>query len=245
MQTATRTTKTNRTFTFLRRHGWALSVLIGAGGLYFPRLGLLVPGIMGALLVTGVFRGRYWCGNICFHGSFFDRALMPLSPERRIPRFFRSPILAAAVLGFFLFQMGRRLWSVWGADPGTMPPLDRIGAIFSGTYLVVLVAGALLGLLFHSRTWCRFCPMGTAAGLLHRWGKKTGLSGPRDRVLGMTEPARCRRCGQCARVCPVQLEPWQGHHPDCGFGDPRCIRCGVCVRHCPPGILQLMRPPAA
>lgn len=244
MKTPTRTSKTDRTFSAVRRHAWILSVLIGAGGLLVPRLGLLVPLIMVALLGTSLFRGRYWCGNVCPHGSFFDRIIMPLGPERPIPGFLRSRGVAAGVLLFFLVNTVRRaaaLFSVLGA--GSAPLADRAGALFAGIYLVVLLAGGLLGLVLHSRTWCQFCPMGTMAGILHRLGKKTRLAAGRDRVLTLSDPGRCRQCGQCARVCPMQLEPWQNHSPDRGFTNPRCIRCDTCVRHCPLGLLSLARVP--
>jgi ferredoxin-type protein NapH len=69
--------KTNRAFTSIRRYGWLFTLLVALGGLWLPRLGLLVILIMVALTISSFFTGRYWCGNICPHGSLFDVVLMP------------------------------------------------------------------------------------------------------------------------------------------------------------------------
>ena len=61
--------KTNRTFTFLRRNAWLFTIVVAIGGLFQPRLGLLVIPVILALTLMSIFRGRYWCGNFCPHGS--------------------------------------------------------------------------------------------------------------------------------------------------------------------------------
>ena len=62
--------KANRTFTAWRKYGWILTFLIAFGGLFEHKLGLLVPfGVMLGLMITSLFDGRFWCGNVCPHGS--------------------------------------------------------------------------------------------------------------------------------------------------------------------------------
>ncbi|MDD2630217.1 MAG: 4Fe-4S binding protein, partial [Limnochordia bacterium] len=51
---------------------WLLMPIIALGGLYYHKLGLLLLPIMLTLIVLGVFRGKYWCGKLCPHGSLFD-----------------------------------------------------------------------------------------------------------------------------------------------------------------------------
>ena len=58
-------TKTKRAFTPLRKYAWLFTLLVAIGGLWEPRLGLLVIAVMAALTITALFKGRYWCGNVC------------------------------------------------------------------------------------------------------------------------------------------------------------------------------------
>ena len=65
--------KANRTFSTIRKYAWIFTVLVAIGGLWEPKLGLLVILIMMGLTITAFFTGRYWCGNFCPHGSLFDK----------------------------------------------------------------------------------------------------------------------------------------------------------------------------
>lgn len=56
--------KTNRTFSVLRKNAWVFTLLVAIGGLWEPKLGLLVILIMAGLMITGFFTGRFWCGNL-------------------------------------------------------------------------------------------------------------------------------------------------------------------------------------
>ncbi len=84
--------KTNRTFTLIRKYGFIFTLLVAIGGLWYPKLGLLVIPVMIGLMLYSFFKGRYWCGNICAHGSLFDSLLMPISRNAKIPAFFQIKI---------------------------------------------------------------------------------------------------------------------------------------------------------
>ena len=81
--------KTNRTFTAIRKYGWLFTLLVAIGGLFEPKLGLLVIFIMAGLMTTSFFSGRYWCSNICPHGSLFDTLLLSISRNSKIPEFLK------------------------------------------------------------------------------------------------------------------------------------------------------------
>ena len=75
--------KANRTFTAWRKYGWILTFLIAFGGLFEHKLGLLVPfGVMLGLMITSLFDGRFWCGNVCPHGCWFDSILLRYSKNK-------------------------------------------------------------------------------------------------------------------------------------------------------------------
>jgi len=234
--------KTARSFSPVRKYAWILTVLIGIGGQFIPLLGLLVPFIMAALMGTSLFKGKYWCGNFCPHGSFFDNLIGPVSRHTKIPALLRSRPVIAAVLVFFMFNLGRRFIDVY-ATLGTGEFLERLGLVFATTYLMVLLAGGLLGLVINERTWCQFCPMGTIQVIFYKLGKAVGLTKRTDEKVTVSHPDLCHSCGKCARVCPMQLSPYlQFAENQQQFDEENCIRCNTCVHNCPAGILQMAKP---
>ncbi len=230
--------KTNRSFSAIRRYAWIFTVLIGLGGQFVPALGLLVLLIMIALVGMSLFKGKYWCGNFCPHGSFFDNLLQPISRHVKIPQFLRSRLLVAAVLLFFIYNMTNRFVRVYGLL-GTDSFYERLGFIFANTYLMVLLVGGLLAVVINPRTWCHFCPMGTMQTIFYKLGKALGLTKKTDQKVTIKHPELCHSCGKCARVCPMQLTPYLEFSANHQLGNESCIRCYTCVYNCPAGILQM------
>ncbi|MGI6144435.1 MAG: 4Fe-4S binding protein [Clostridia bacterium] len=230
--------KTNRIFTPVRKYGWLFTVLVAFGGLYEPKLGLSVLLIMVGLLITSFFNGRYWCGNICPHGSLYDRILLPLSRNVEIPAFLKSKTFIVLFFVLFMINFVRRALVAFQAW-GTYDFLDKFGFIFVTTYLVVLVIGGTLALLTTPRTWCQFCPMGSMQIAVHWLGKAIGVTQKTEKKLTISDKAKCRNCGKCAMVCPFQLKPYLEFSENNQFENINCIKCATCVKNCPVGILSI------
>ncbi len=236
--TKTPNIKTNRTFTWLRRYAWVFTLTVAFGGLWEPKLGLLViPVILGLLLVS-FFRGRYWCGNICAHGSLFDVVFLPLSRNQTIPAFFRSKVTSLLFLSWFAFSLTRKLLRAFAAF-GTMEFLDKVGFVFVTSYLMVTIVGGLLSIFITPRTWCHFCPMGLMQKSSYRLGQLFGVTKRTDKKITIADKDKCLSCGKCARVCPMQLQPYLDFSLGDRFDHPDCIRCNTCVYSCPIQILSL------
>lgn len=230
--------KTNRVFNPIRRLSWLLTLLVALGGLWEPKLGLLVIPIMITLMVLSFFKGRYWCGNFCSHGSLFDVILLPISFNRKIPKFFTSRITAWLFFAFFGYNLVNRFIRV-SALWGTYAFWDRLGFIFVMSYIMVLVVGGSLASLVSPRTWCHFCPMGTIQVIFYKLGKLVGAAKNSDKKISVTSPSMCHTCAKCSRVCPLQLQPYQEFSQKNQFDHEACIRCSTCVENCPAGILSL------
>ncbi|KUO51132.1 MAG: ferredoxin--NAD(+) reductase [Desulfitibacter sp. BRH_c19] len=230
--------KTNRIFTPLRNWSWVFILLVAFAGLWYPKLGLLMIPVMIALPIFGFKKGKFWCGNICPHGSLFDRFILQVSANKRIPSWAISKITIGLALFWFMYMLGNRLVKVselWGSTPF----LDKLGFIFVMNYLVVTIVGTILAVFISPRTWCRFCPMGSVQILLYKLGTLLGMNKASDEKVTIASTEACHKCAKCSRVCPVQLTPYLEVSENNQLNNAACIRCGTCVVNCPAKILSL------
>ncbi|MCG8485182.1 MAG: FAD-binding oxidoreductase [Clostridia bacterium] len=230
--------KTDRTFTIIRKYGFIFTLSVAIIGLWQPLIGLLVIPVMIGLTLYSFFKGRYWCGNICAHGSLYDSVLIKFSRNTKIPKFFRSKTLTILFFTFFMLMLTRRFIKVIGLY-GSAMFFERLGFIFVMSYIMVTIVGGTLGLLFAPRTWCNFCPMGTVQKLSYSLGKKLGVTKTTDEKVTVSHKSMCHQCGKCARVCPMQLAPFKEFSDHNQFDHEACIRCLTCVENCPAEILTL------
>lgn len=232
--------KANRIFNPVRQYGWIVTLFVALGGLWEPKLGLIVVFIMAGLTITSFFSGRYWCGNICPHGSLFDKIILPVSANNKIPNFVKSKFFTIGFFILFMYNFIRKL-TIISQYWGTYDILDKIGALFSNTYLVVLIVGGALSIFLNPRTWCQFCPMGTIQKISHALGKKLGITKKTEKKITISDKTQCLSCGKCAKVCPFQLTPYKEFSDNKQFDNINCIKCNTCVENCPVKILSLKK----
>lgn len=230
--------KTNRIFTKVREYAWILTVLVAIGGIWYPKLGLLVIPIMLSLTIMSIFRGRYWCGNFCAHGSLFDKFLLPISKNGIIFKVLKSKVTIIAVFLFFGFNMNKKFIQVFSYK-GTAAFWDKLGLVFVTSYLMVLIVGGTLSIINTPRAWCQVCPMGFMQTIGYKIGKITGLSKKTDVKVEISNKDSCLACGLCSRVCPMQLTPHKEFDENNQFNNEICIKCSTCINKCPKGLLSL------
>jgi polyferredoxin len=209
----------------------AIGVLVAVviGGLFYPPLGLVAAAMMVTLLVLSLFRGRYWCGNLCPRGAFLDIIVRKISPERNFPKWARSLWLRVTVL---VLLMSGFTWSlanlpITNAEEVAGGVYGLVGAVFVRLCLITTLGAIFLAVVSQHRAWCAVCPMGTMQNIFDRAATKVTNRG---RIA--TEAEECRDCGVCEKACPMDIpvreymEAGEIHHPD-------CLRCGECVDACP------------
>lgn len=198
---------------------WVLLLFLAVGIIY-PAVGVLAIVCMLAPVMSSPWRGRYWCGNFCPRGSFYDNVLGKISPGKPIPAVFRNVwfriFMLILIMGIFSAQM----YYAWG-------DLAAVGAVFVRIILVTTVVGIVLGLFYYQRTWCSFCPMGTLANWFSAKRK------PKPLKVG----EKCVDCKLCTAVCPLQLDPYAAKGKPEGFTHGDCLKCGRCIKKCPKKVL--------
>lgn len=230
--------KSNPLIKLVKDYAWIITVLVAIGGLWEPKLGLIVIFIMVSLILMSFFKGRFWCGNFCPHGSLFDKILKPVSRNKKLLVFMKAKSTSVIFFIFFMFNFTRKILnisSLWGQ----FDFYDKLGFLFVNTYLMVLVVGGLMAVFVSPRQWCQICPMGTMQKGSHKLGEITGIAKVTNKKVSITTLEQCKLCGICSKACPVQLTPHLDWSATNQFDNNNCIKCSACIEKCPFGLLSM------
>jgi ferredoxin-type protein NapH len=191
-------------------------------GWQYPLLGYFIPFCMLAGLFIGFWRGRKWCDWYCPRGSFYDAVMRPLSAKKNIPVLFKNIYFRIGVLAFLLLVMTLNLILRW-------PNPYNIGKFFVILLTITTILGIILAIIFHQRSWCSFCPIGTVINLLSRGREELRINSQ-----------LCVECKLCSQSCPMQIKPYLFKKEGIEIvKDADCLRCGSCVAVCPKNALTL------
>ena len=207
----------------------------------------------------GLLLGRAWCGWICPLGFIQDlgtrlRVALGRGPIRLGPRM-RSGLYWTAV-GLLAVTMALAVVMGW---PGSklyahrlalfrpycqLCPSKQLSPLLTGnlggffhidrlnwmsvamSLLGIAVFLVFLGGMFPVRRfWCRICALGLLMRLaaLNRWS-----------LINLRKDVRhCTRCGNCARVCPVDIQEVYLERERADASPNECHLCLKCVEACP------------
>lgn len=140
-----------------KQYLWLVLIAFCIAGLIYPPIGVFALVCMLAPVVTGPFMGRKWCNSFCPRGSFNDVILKKVTLKKGIPGVLKTTtfkvIFLIILMSFFAVQL-TFAWGDWAA----------VGAVFVRMVLITTIIDIMLGIYYHQRTWCAFCPMGTMGG---------------------------------------------------------------------------------
>ncbi len=132
--------------------GIPLAVL--AGSFFYAPLGLILPLLIILAAVSNLFSKRWFCRKACPRAHWLPALLGGVSLGKKAPAFLRDKTLRRVLCGFMMFcaiAQGFRLW----------PRFEALGWFFWGICALTVALALILGFIYHPRTWCLLCPMGT------------------------------------------------------------------------------------
>ena len=203
---------------FWKKYSYLLLIALVIGGFFDIRIGVIAIACMIGPIITALFKGRYWCGNICPRGSFYDNLASKFSRKKKTPAFLKSAYFRTVLTILLLIIFSSNMMRTWGN-------LHTMGMVVYRLIIVTTIIGIGLTLLYNHRTWCNICPMGSLSAL-------TGTTrNPKNKDSLLQVDNSCISCKKCERTCPMSIavQDYKGGaltHKD-------CLLCSDCVYVCP------------
>lgn len=202
-------------FELWKKYSYTLLLIFIVVSLFDFRIGIVAIICMLAPVIVSFFRGRFWCGNLCPRGNFYDNIMSKFSKNRPVPKFLKSTAFRVFVVLFMFTMFGLGVRQNWGNPAG-------IGMVFYRIIVITTFIGIALSFFYNHRTWCHFCPMGSLSALVSYFRKD-------KKVLQVSNS--CVNCKICTKKCPMGISP--NEYKGSVLDHPDCIQCSKCVIACP------------
>ncbi|WP_097028477.1 4Fe-4S binding protein [Clostridium peptidivorans] len=202
-------------FELWKKYSYMLMIIFIIISLFDFRIGIAAIVCMIAPIIVSVFRGRFWCGNLCPRGNFYDNIMSRFSKKKAVPKFIKSTYFRVFVVIFTFTMFGLGIKNNWGNPAG-------IGMVFYRIIVITTLIGMMLSFFYSNRSWCHFCPMGSIAALISYFKKD-------KKILEVSNT--CVSCKICEKKCPMEITPYD--YKGDVLSHPDCIQCAKCVIACP------------
>ena len=202
-------------FELWKNYSYILLISFIVVSLFDFRVSIVAVICMIAPIIVSIFRGRYWCGNLCPRGNFYDNIMSRFSKKKDVPKFLKSIYFRLLVVLFMFTMFGLGIKENWGNPAG-------IGMVFYRIIVITTLIGVVLSLFYSNRTWCHFCPMGSIAAFISYFRKN-------KKVLEVSNT--CVKCKKCEKRCPMGIIPYD--YKGNTLSHPDCIQCARCIIACP------------
>lgn len=206
-----------------KKYSYLILLIFLTIGIFDFRIGIIAMACMLGPIILSIFKGRYWCGNICPRGSFYDNVVSNFSAKKNPPKFLKSKYFRAIITLGLLSMFTSGIIKHWG-------DLYAIGFIFYRLIVVTTLVGIILSFFFNHRTWCNFCPMGSIAAFISYFKNK------KNKAHLLQIGRSCVSCKLCEKKCSMGIVPYDYKEDALTSAD--CIQCGQCVTACPKKVIS-------
>lgn len=199
-----------------QRYSYIVFLIFVTLGTLYPlcALGAIVC-MVGPIFLSLIGKGRFWCGNVCPRGSFYDNVLSKLRAGKPTPKILKSIFFRFIVIIFMFSMFGIGIYKNLNNALG-------IALVFYKIIVITSLIGIILSFIYNERSWCHFCPMGSIAALICKIKKRN---------ISFHVKNTCLDCNLCSKTCPMNINPNAFKNSNITSAD--CILCGRCQMNCP------------
>jgi polyferredoxin len=184
-------------------------------------------------LISTVLLGRAFCGWFCWFGGYLElvewgRGKLKIKIPRRIILYLAVIPFVSLALKIYNTVIVKWLQGLPNTIIFRLADVEPWGGQQTGISILItlIMFGPVLLFVFGRRAWCRYlCPIGA---LLKVFGS---LGVGKVRLVN----DECIGCGNCNRICDMQVDVLGELKSHGAVGSSNCIRCLKCTDECPKG----------
>ena len=153
---------------FYKKYGFYTLIAYLVLSYFYMPLGIIaIICMVSPILFAAIGKGRYWCGNFCPRGLFFQNVTGRFSKNKAIPKILKSVGFRLFMVIFIISNFGIGVYQNWGDVAG-------IGFVFYRIIIITTIFGIIINTIYMPRTWCAFCPMGSIATFITKCKRNQG-----------------------------------------------------------------------
>jgi len=192
----------------------SLVIIVLLFGWKYPYLGYIVPLTMVMAITMGFLKGgRWFCGNMCPRGCFWDKNFSLIASKKPVPiklKKSKFKLLLLGMMAFFVIYLFSDITN-----------LRHVGFVFWLLCAVTTGIGIVGGIIYNKRFWCTFCPIGKVLSFMVK-----------DKDFLKIDKDKCISCHLCDKNCPMDIKP-ESYKEKGKISNRNCLFCKQCLKKCP------------